>query len=447
MFPTKIKDLAKALSLSEEELRERLREMGTLVPPDANELDPSLVTALVATSVQTNDAPLSSTTAEMEQLQASLVQKDAALNRAESKVAEQAEELRQQNMLISEQTRTIRHLQAEARRAEAIDDQTKLQATRLREVTIKARKAEAEVGRLTRSLKKSSTTLEVQKRRQQKLQDQLERTEAQVQQLGGKDSLIERVLPALLKARKRLLPLEVDWIATHGSEPLSSEAINALAKRLGWRQAKAGDRKVELLIVGREGWDPETIERQIAARDGLELRVLSQELLQIAMTAQIDPLLCMKREDLLEHGRMHPALKYLMGAEISWPATFVPSLSTGEWADMELVEQSPLAAMGYRAGREAHANGINDRRRRDILADAFEAELAFVESDEYMKKWGASGRRTRLFRIAQHLSWLAKKGRRDKPFAYKDWTEDLAWLRKTYFRPWMNFRWPGVKVP
>jgi len=206
---------------------------------------------------------------------------------------------------------------------------------------------------------------------------------------------------------------------------------------------------VPCMIVGRDGWTEEKLEMQIAAQQGLELRVYSQEMALFALAAGTDMFDMADQDTLEELAGEHPALEFLREGELQWPLFAVPSIPkefNPELWNIGDVDQSPLKAMGYTVGI---TEGISRKARKDLLARAYLGSLTPVHSAEYMRDWGRPRTRRRLWRIANHLAWLARARKRNpsQRYAVADWVTDLEMIEKRFFKPWMRFAWPRVKVP
>jgi hypothetical protein len=96
-----------------------------------------------------------------------------------------------------------------------------------------------------------------------------------------------------------------------------------------------------------------------------------------------------------------------------------------------------MQLMGYRVGK---ASPYSEDERRAILDEIFCAKrLPFCDdcSPAYRSGWGAPKSAKRLYRIALHIKFIL-----DGPSGYdlrnpeirEDYINDLAWLKKTYFR-------------
>lgn len=241
-------------------------------------------------------------------------------------------------------------------------------------------------------------------------------------------------------------------LATIGSDPYSARQVDAhLVSRgfdLIWPGNGEENEDVEVMVVGRSGWDEERLEQQLAAREGKELRVYSQEMFLLSLAANRDMLDELDAAALGTLAADHPALKFLAESELEWPSRIVPALPL-EFRPFDAdgrVDASPLHVMGYAVGK-THGRLASERHR--LLSRAFEGEIPWVDSEQYMRDWGRPRTRRRLWRMANHLGWLARSWKRlpSHRVAVTDWVSDLSHLKHSYYRPWMRFKWPEVRVP
>ena len=195
--------------------------------------------------------------------------------------------------------------------------------------------------------------------------------------------------------------------------------------------------QVEVLIVGRTGWNEETLIHQIECRDGKRLRVYSQELFGIALMLGIDPLDSEDRDPLFRIVENHPAFDFLLGQEFPWPE-YQPGTGGGEFTQSG-VDHSPLFELGYSVAKN---RALSIQERRSCLADAMTSDdLPRVLSDEYMEEWGEASSRKRLHRIAWHIR-MCTRTHNQHDEAVGKWDADLLWLKNNYYRPFMRFTWP-----
>ena len=113
------------------------------------------------------------------------------------------------------------------------------------------------------------------------------------------------------------------------------------------------------------------------------------------------------------------------------------------------VFESPMHLMGYRVGK---ISPHSEEERRTILDKIFsEKSLPFSDdsSPTYRSGWGAPRSAKRLCRMAKHIQFNVDgpSGYLGDPGVRDDWINDLAWLKKTYFRKTVRgFKWPDAHV-
>lgn len=268
-------------------------------------------------------------------------------------------------------------------------------------------------------------------------------------------------MPSWEVASWMLRGLEIDLddfapkVAFPGDGPFESADLESSARSLGLRVGKCGARQpAGILIVGRQDWQRDDIERHLEALQDAELFIFPQELWVAALLIRHNPFRDLEddatRSALEAFGEGHPVIEWLRGMQFPWP----------EWSadedpppsDLEQrVKASPLVKLEYRTGKD---RGLPAITRRQILNDAFissQLPLAdFVEGvrpakqREYMDSWGGPRSRTRLRRIAWHLAMLVSihAKLRNHEVAVADWEADLAWLKKQHYSRFMRFQWP-----
>lgn len=244
-------------------------------------------------------------------------------------------------------------------------------------------------------------------------------------------------------------------VAFSGDGPFDSAGLKSSARDLGLRDGKCGARQpAGILIVGRQGWQRDDIERHLESLQDGELFIFPQELWVAALLIRHNPFRDLgdaaTRSALEAFGEGHPVIDWLRGMQFPWP----------EWnadedpppSDLEQqVEASPLVKLEYRVGK---THGLPTNTRRQILSDAFTssqlplADFVYgvrpAKRREYMDSWGGPRSRTRLRRIAWHLAMLVSMHARlrNHEVAVADWETDLAWLKKQYYSKFMRFHWP-----
>jgi hypothetical protein len=239
-------------------------------------------------------------------------------------------------------------------------------------------------------------------------------------------------------------------IAICGDGPWQKKDFEKLLKSKGFLPVDSLSTQAEVAVVGRD-FNEEEVEGQLIARQHKKIHFYSQELLISSIAGRQNPLDNPKyHEDLLnEFAQDHPGLLFLMESfEFPWPlANISDSVALVFTAD-GLVDQSPLVSVGYRVGIE---RGLDRDARRSILRNSFSGSYDhlkrwYVDSDEYMARWGKPKSRTRLFQMSHHIHALIIS-RRNNPsmkYAVLDWKEDLHWLKK-FYKPYMGFKWPVLK--
>jgi hypothetical protein len=230
-----------------------------------------------------------------------------------------------------------------------------------------------------------------------------------------------------------------------GEGPFPRDEIRVNVRNQQFHLRAAGNSNARIMVVGREQWDEQTIDKQIRARQGNELRIYSQEMFLLASTVFRDPFDECDEDELIDlFAADHPALQYLIERGFNWPCVGMEKL--GDFVDPGPVEESPLHLMGYHVGRYSK---LTTRERRHILKRAYEGPLKPVPDKAYMQQWGTPRTERRLWRMAHHIAFLANsQGRaRNKKLAGTEWVQDLQWMKKTLLEPWMTFKWPKTKVP
>lgn len=241
----------------------------------------------------------------------------------------------------------------------------------------------------------------------------------------------------------------IDWteeVATMGADPIQKSFLDCILRNHDHRPACCGSSNAGVLIVGRSGWKEEDLISQIAAREGMGLKIYSQEMALVAILAGVDPF--EESEDVLRaFGDGHPALEYLMQLGFDWPTLaweYEETLDVN-WQDWR--DKSPLTAMKYHVGI---TSGTTKRQRRDRLKLIFHGSLVFPESfsKEDKQEWGTPRSPHRLKRVAHHLVMNIRRNRNraNLETAVEHWAEDCDWLKESFYTPKMKFRWPSVKV-
>ena len=243
--------------------------------------------------------------------------------------------------------------------------------------------------------------------------------------------------------------VENGWLGSTGHGPWRDQLLESVLVEQSFKFYELPDADLEHVIVGRQEWSKSHLLAQIEAREGMPLRIYSQEMFFAKLITGKDPFDTGDTELLDAFAESHPAIQFLMTLPEPWPTlTNEESEEIVEVDGQDFgVSESPLHILGYRVGA---TSSLSPSERRKILSLCFETkELEFSDdSDEdYISKWGRGGGAQRLYRIAIHIKSLAD-GRvgKDyrKPQARKDWINDLQWLKEKYFSKYQyRFSWPN----
>lgn len=233
-----------------------------------------------------------------------------------------------------------------------------------------------------------------------------------------------------------VIPSEV---CTHGSTPFQESEFDRFLASFGI-SGQAWSPELNVLVVGREGWEAEYLNEAAEDRRGKELRVYSQEMF-LAFMGGMDPL--EQSQIALIFGEGHPALEHIRDWGFDWPTTRVVPYPSGLAVPAQegWKKESLLKLMGYTAG----AGGKNVVVRRMALMKAFTANLSDKADPEYVAEWGQPQSGQRLYkiveRIALNITLHAPQGHRE---AVSQWVDDLSWLKSKYYDERHTFRWPDI---
>lgn len=123
-----------------------------------------------------------------------------------------------------------------------------------------------------------------------------------------------------------------------------------------------------------------------------------------------------------------------------WPSTWAHGAKVEE---VERADTSPLSRAGYRAGKD----GLPESERRSVLTNilAAKGDSGLFDPDGEVR-WGSSNSALRLSSLAYLIAGLIRAAaRRKRPpeAAIDHWTDDLGWLKVTYYDGrYGNWRWP-----
>jgi hypothetical protein len=240
------------------------------------------------------------------------------------------------------------------------------------------------------------------------------------------------------------------YLSLMGEGPWEKDELALLVEQMGFSLWQLPDPDVRHVVVGRTKWDAERLEAQIGCMVDLDLRIYSQEMWFAKLVTGRDPFDSGDWDLLMAFAKGHDALQYLIARDNAWPEVTTSGLVEGKGAVTqgdEIGSTSPLHNFGYEVGSKA---GLSAPKRREILSRFLEARtLTFDEnaSDTYRLHWGRPRSVQRLFRIASHIQWLIGwQGKSPKRVqANEEWTDDLRWLKKTFYRPATHkFKWPNI---
>jgi len=222
-------------------------------------------------------------------------------------------------------------------------------------------------------------------------------------------------------------------IVTVGSGPFSKSGFDDYLRTF---DVTPRADKCSWIIIGREDWDEERLNKLIDASDLNEVKVFSQELFMAGILTTHNPF-SLPPEILMKFAEGHPALEHLINEGFEWPNIKRGGGRRGGWGEKE----SPLSLMGYHVGI---TRGLGPQKRRSILKTAYLDEIEELPDAKYMRKWGRPNQSKRLERIANHIADEISKNqnRKNCERALKEWRDDLNWLKKEFYTNRMRFKWP-----
>jgi hypothetical protein len=195
----------------------------------------------------------------------------------------------------------------------------------------------------------------------------------------------------------------------------------------------------EVLIVGRIGCNKEELRELLDAREGMSLRVYSQEMFLSYWFCESDPL--DEREIAEAFGEGHEALEFFSECGFDWPSTLV----TGGGGDLNI--KAPTVGILRYLGHCVGESGLPTHSRQEVLEHAFTSKLPQINSTAYMKGWGSPRSKERLLKLANSLAAFSRlQKRRGNAIAASDYDEDLAWLRRRFYSGRFSFKWPSTYV-
>jgi hypothetical protein len=386
-----------------------------------------------------------SLTVEIEKLEATEVELSRKVRGKENKLNDLDEKKRELQRAGSEQRSRDQQLSSLQMKLEKRQRECKEKEVQLRQREKDLKLAETRNERLLSSVKKSQESLSAQQSKlrkdQKKFRDAMKKSE-----LAKLENRLKRARSQAARQKEEIqywreFSAVIEWMTSGlgdgqlwpyeegvvvvGNDPYPRAQMTRFLRGLGFSVEQPGHEETRLLVVGRQKWSEEQLEKHIQARQGEELRVFSQEMFVMATALARDPFdECSETELLSLFGAGHPALEFLIGSDLEWPRTIPNVLSD-----------------------RPSTFGVTTRERHAKLRQAFSGKLPFVDSDDYMREWGRPKSPRRLWRMAHHVAYLARTQGQGKHVAGSHWSSDLQWLKKSFLRPWMQFRWPETHVP
>ena len=114
----------------------------------------------------------------------------------------------------------------------------------------------------------------------------------------------------------------------------------------------------------------------------------------------------------------------------------------------QYVDESPRSLMGYRVGIISPHSEVERRTKLDEIFCSRSLPFSDDCSSAYRSGWGAPKSAKRLFRMALQIQREVYGPSVLNPDTREDCINDLAWLKKTYFRKTVHgFKWPATGDP
>jgi hypothetical protein len=233
-------------------------------------------------------------------------------------------------------------------------------------------------------------------------------------------------------------PCEDLTVSTLGSGPLSEADFDDMLAARGL-MVYSLHQETEVLIVGHDGWEPESLQFLLDEREEMSLKVYSQEMFLSHWLSGRDPF--DDREIAEAFGKGHSALQFLSECGFDWPSTFITS--GGGDLNIKAPTVGILRYLGHRVGE----SGLPSHSRQEVLEHAFTSKLPLINSVSYMREWGNPRSKERLRKIANSLAAFCQlQKRRGNAIAASDYEEDLEWLRRRFYSGRFSFKWPSTYV-
>ena len=112
-------------------------------------------------------------------------------------------------------------------------------------------------------------------------------------------------------------------VAAQGSGPYDEHSFDEFLVACGIEAIYVHDSDATVMVLGREGWDPDDLDAAVEARQGSTLKVYSQEMVIAALAIGQDLFDICDEDELMVFGEGHPALEYLMEQGFEWATTEV----------------------------------------------------------------------------------------------------------------------------
>ena len=374
------------------------------------------------------------------------------LERLEHK--EQVEKLELQAAADSQKLAQLR--QNDAQKSDAIDRMTKSVERHLEDI----RRLTSRLANSDEEVKKSASQIQSHLSTNARLREEIKRFQQVEDQMTRKFETASRQDIQVFQQEEILTwlfseiypdKLRVDHGYLHlmGDGPWDNDAFGRLLAGQDFSLWKLPDADIAHLVVGRNNWSEDDLVAQIEARQGQTLRIYSQEMWFAAMASGRDPFDADDPELLQAFANGHEALEFLIGLEVPWPN--LSDLQPDEVNPVEVSElgvlASPMHMMDYRVGKTSPHS--EDERRAILHAIFCSKKLPFGDdcSEAYRSNWGAPKSAQRLYRMANHIKFIVDGPNGSdyrKSVARDDWVNDLAWLKKTYFKKIAHsFKWPA----
>jgi hypothetical protein len=232
-------------------------------------------------------------------------------------------------------------------------------------------------------------------------------------------------------------------VSSVGHGPFAEEDFERFLSRVKI-ETLAPDVYTEVLLLGRDGWQPKDLDRLLRKRTGKTLRVYSQEMFLAYLISGNDPLNAAAVA--VRMGKGHPGLEYLMKVGFEWPTIEVRGFRALRPSSSAWRSESFLKAKGYKVGDGA---GNHPTLRRRALARAYAGRIPTRFGPEYASECGSPESALRLRRMAYSIAKFYHMGAGrlgSDSMACAQWARDLRWLKDTYYDKHLQFEWPSVFV-